>query len=71
MTCSCSYNVDEPLFLQILAEAAADAHAHVTILEKRMQGRDHPVLADGAGDLLPEVRDLAERLGSRRASGPG
>ena len=44
VTCSCSYNVDEPLFLQILAEAAADAHAHVTILEKRMQGRDHPVL---------------------------
>jgi len=44
VTCSCSYNVDELLFLQILAEAAADAHAHVTILEKRMQGRDHPVL---------------------------
>jgi 23S rRNA (cytosine1962-C5)-methyltransferase len=44
VTCSCSYNVDESLFLQILAEAAADAHAHVTILEKRMQGRDHPVL---------------------------
>ena len=44
VTCSCSYNVDEPLFLQILAEAAADARAHVTILEKRMQGRDHPVL---------------------------
>ncbi len=44
LTCSCSYNVDEPLFLQVLAEAAADARAHVTILEKRMQGRDHPVL---------------------------
>ena len=44
VTCSCSYNVDEPLFLQVLADAAADARAHVTILEKRMQGRDHPVL---------------------------
>ena len=44
VTCSCSYNVDEPLFLQVLAEAAADARAHVTVLEKRMQGRDHPVL---------------------------
>jgi 23S rRNA (cytosine1962-C5)-methyltransferase len=44
VTCSCSYNVDEGLFLQILADATADAHAHVTILEKRMQGRDHPVL---------------------------
>jgi 23S rRNA (cytosine1962-C5)-methyltransferase len=44
VTCSCSYNVDEPMFLQVLADAAADARAHVTILEKRMQGRDHPVL---------------------------
>jgi 23S rRNA (cytosine1962-C5)-methyltransferase len=44
VTCSCSYNVDEPMFLQVLAEAAADARTHVTILEKRMQGRDHPVL---------------------------
>lgn len=44
VTCSCSYNIDEPLFLQVLSSAAADARAHVTILEKRMQGRDHPVL---------------------------
>jgi len=44
VTCSCSYNVDESLFLQVLADAAADARANVTILEKRMQGRDHPVL---------------------------
>jgi 23S rRNA (cytosine1962-C5)-methyltransferase len=44
VTCSCSYNVDESLFLQVLADAAADARASVTILEKRMQGRDHPVL---------------------------
>jgi 23S rRNA (cytosine1962-C5)-methyltransferase len=36
--------VDESLFLQVLSDAAADARAHVTILEKRMQGRDHPVL---------------------------
>ena len=44
ITCSCSYHVDESLFLQILSAAASDARAHVTILEKRMQGRDHPVL---------------------------
>ena len=44
VTCSCSYNVNESLFLGVLAEAAADARAHVTILEKRMQARDHPVL---------------------------
>jgi 23S rRNA (cytosine1962-C5)-methyltransferase len=44
VTCSCSYHVDEALFLEIVSEAAADARASVTILEKRMQGRDHPVL---------------------------
>jgi 23S rRNA (cytosine1962-C5)-methyltransferase len=44
VTCSCSYNVDEPLFVDIVAEAAADAHVPVTILEKRIQSRDHPVL---------------------------
>jgi len=44
VTCSCSYNVDEALFLDIVHEAALDAHAPVTLVEKRMQGRDHPVL---------------------------
>ena len=44
ITCSCSYNVNEALFLDILHEAALDAHTPVTVLEKRMQGRDHPVL---------------------------
>src|SRR4029079_2659524 len=44
VTCSCSYNVDESLFLDIVQDAAADARVSVAILEKRMQGRDHPVL---------------------------
>jgi 23S rRNA (cytosine1962-C5)-methyltransferase len=44
MTCSCSYNVDESLFLDIVHEAALDAHIPVSLVEKRMQGRDHPVL---------------------------
>ena len=44
VTCSCSYNVDEALFGQLLHEAALDAHARVTVVEKRMQSRDHPVL---------------------------
>ena len=44
ITCSCSYNVDETLFFDILREAAADAHAAVSVVEKRTQGRDHPVL---------------------------
>jgi 23S rRNA (cytosine1962-C5)-methyltransferase len=44
VTCSCSYNVDEERFEQVLLEAAVDSHTPMTIVEKRMQGRDHPVL---------------------------
>ncbi len=44
ITCSCSYNVSEGDFADVLAAAAVDAHADVAVVEKRMQGRDHPVL---------------------------
>jgi 23S rRNA (cytosine1962-C5)-methyltransferase len=44
ITCSCSYNVDEGMFGQAVFDASADAHIPVTVVEKRMQGRDHPVL---------------------------
>jgi len=44
VTCSCSYNVSEAMFADIVYDAAVDAQAHVTVVEKRMQGRDHPVL---------------------------
>jgi 23S rRNA (cytosine1962-C5)-methyltransferase len=44
ITCSCSYNVSEGEFADVLAAAAVDAHADVAVVEKRMQGRDHPVL---------------------------
>ncbi|RPJ73717.1 MAG: class I SAM-dependent rRNA methyltransferase [Acidobacteria bacterium] len=44
VTCSCSYNVDEASFAEIVYEAAVDAQAHVDVVEKRMQGRDHPEL---------------------------
>jgi 23S rRNA (cytosine1962-C5)-methyltransferase len=44
VTCSCSYNVSEEMFAEMLHEASVDSHAVVTIVEKRMQGRDHPVL---------------------------
>ena len=44
ITCSCSYNISEATFAEIVYDAAVDAHAHVTVVEKRMQGRDHPVL---------------------------
>lgn len=44
ITCSCSYNISEGAFAQIVYEAAVDAGVHVTVVEKRMQGRDHPVM---------------------------
>ena len=44
ITCSCSYNVSEAAFAEVIAAAAIDAGADVTVVEKRMQGRDHPVL---------------------------
>ena len=44
VTCSCSYNVDEATFAQTVYEASVDSHVPVTVVEKRMQGRDHPVL---------------------------
>ena len=44
VTCSCSYNVTEPMFLDVVSEAAAEAGALVALVEKRSQGRDHPIL---------------------------
>ena len=44
VTCSCSYNVNEAAFAEIVYDAAVDAQVHVTVVEKRMQGRDHPVM---------------------------
>ncbi len=44
ITCTCSYNVSEGDFADVLAAAAVDAHADVTVVEKRTQGRDHPIL---------------------------
>ncbi len=45
VTCSCSYNVNEEMFGSVIHEASIDSHTPMTIVEKRMQGRDHPVLA--------------------------
>jgi 23S rRNA (cytosine1962-C5)-methyltransferase len=44
ITCSCSYHVTEGMFVEIVSEAARDAHATVSLVEKRLQARDHPVL---------------------------
>ncbi len=44
VTCSCSYHVHEEDFEAILASAAVDARTTVTVVEKRRQARDHPVV---------------------------
>jgi len=44
VTCSCSHHISEPLFLETLMEAAADAGRAFQILERRSQPRDHPAL---------------------------
>jgi len=44
VTCSCSYNVTEDLFADVIHQASVDSHTPMTLVEKRMQGRDHPVL---------------------------
>jgi 23S rRNA (cytosine1962-C5)-methyltransferase len=44
ITCSCSYNVSEEMFVEVVSAAAADAGAAVSLVEKRAQGRDHPIL---------------------------
>jgi 23S rRNA (cytosine1962-C5)-methyltransferase len=44
ITCSCSYHVDESTFVAVVTDAALDARVTVTLVEKRTQARDHPVL---------------------------
>ena len=44
ITCSCSYHVHESDLEEILADAAADAGTAITVVEKRRQSRDHPIL---------------------------
>jgi 23S rRNA (cytosine1962-C5)-methyltransferase len=44
VTCSCSHHISEALFLQMVAEAANDAHRTIVVVERRTQSRDHPIL---------------------------
>ena len=53
ITSTCSYHMSEDEFLNVLAEAAADARRSAQILERRMQARDHPVLVS-----MPETHYL-------------
>ena len=45
ITCSCSHHVSQDEFLNMLAEAARDAHRRIRLLEVRGQSQDHPVVA--------------------------
>lgn len=44
VTCTCSHHVDDTTFAEVVHAAAVDAGATVSIVERRTQGRDHPVL---------------------------
>ena len=44
ITCTCSYHIAESMFVEIVAEAARDAHRKLQLVEKRMQASDHPVM---------------------------
>ena len=44
VTCSCSHHVDEPLFREMLIDAAYSAGRQARLLEWRTQARDHPIL---------------------------
>jgi 23S rRNA (cytosine1962-C5)-methyltransferase len=53
VTCSCSYHVSQTDFVQMLADAARDAHRTLRLAEVRGQSRDHPILLN-----IPETAYL-------------
>jgi 23S rRNA (cytosine1962-C5)-methyltransferase len=53
ITCSCSHHIPEHLFLEIVAEAALDSRRLTTVVERRTQARDHPILL-----TMPETHYL-------------
>jgi 23S rRNA (cytosine1962-C5)-methyltransferase len=44
VTCSCSFHVSEADLLEVIANAALDAHRTAVVVERRTQSRDHPIL---------------------------
>ena len=44
VTCSCSFHVTAEAFMEVVAEAARDAHKTLRTLENRAQAKDHPTL---------------------------
>ncbi|MGO8789457.1 MAG: class I SAM-dependent rRNA methyltransferase [Terriglobia bacterium] len=53
VTCSCSFHVSEADLLEVIANAALDAHRTVVVVERRTQSRDHPILV-----TVPETHYL-------------
>jgi len=53
VTCSCSHHVGPSDFLEMLADAARDAHRTLRLVEVRGQAKDHPILLN-----LPETAYL-------------
>jgi 23S rRNA (cytosine1962-C5)-methyltransferase len=53
VTCSCSHHLPEAAFLQLIAEAGTDAKRAITIVERRTQAKDHPILL-----TMPETHYL-------------
>jgi 23S rRNA (cytosine1962-C5)-methyltransferase len=44
VTCTCSHHISEPDFLEAIAAASLDANRRITVLERRTQSADHPIL---------------------------
>ena len=44
ISCSCSQHVSEADLLEVIAEAALDCGRRLTVVERRTQARDHPIL---------------------------
>jgi 23S rRNA (cytosine1962-C5)-methyltransferase len=44
VSCSCSYHISQSVFLEMLADAALDAHRTPRLIEVRGQAKDHPIL---------------------------
>jgi 23S rRNA (cytosine1962-C5)-methyltransferase len=53
VTSSCSYHLSEMDFVDLVQDAARDAHRYIQIVERRSQAEDHPVLAS-----MPETHYL-------------
>jgi 23S rRNA (cytosine1962-C5)-methyltransferase len=60
VTCSCSYNVSEPMFLDVVASAAADAQAEVTLVEKPDPAEGRLTGSDPTADVHDASRCILE-----------